>query len=148
MKRLLAVILLIGLGALCGAMALSVLTVLLYALFQAEELRGGEFGMVLMFTIPMFILPFGARLGGAIALAVHEKRKGRSARAGWLATVLWLAVLVFAAVAALASAESSAGGIGEFVRAALALWIVPCWTAAAALTYWGTRQLGAVGRGR
>lgn len=148
MKRLLAVILLVGLGALGGATALSVLTVLLYALLQAEEVRGGEFGMVLMFTIPMFVVPFGALLGGAIALAVHENRKGRGARAGWLATVSGLAVLVFSALAALASAESSGDGIGEFVRALLALWIVPCWTAAAALTYWGTRRLRAVGRSR
>lgn len=69
-------------GAVAGALGLSIATVLL-----------------------------GVLLGSVTGLVVHQARRRQWARAGWIATV------------------------GS-------LWIAPSWFAAAALTMWGTWQLG------
>ncbi len=129
--------LLVGLGgALAGALGWSVLTVLLFKMLEPAALRDGQFVITFIFTVP-----FGALLGGAVSLVFRQARKGKRVQAGWLAVGFGAIILVFAALVIWGSADSRGGGLNEFLRTSLSLWISPSWLAAVGLTVWGAWQL-------
>lgn len=69
-------------GAFLGAIALSLLTVLFYVLFEPEALKDGQFGMVFMATVP-----FGALLGGVSGAATALLAIAKPESAGWVCVV-------------------------------------------------------------
>lgn len=69
-------------GAIPGAVALSLLTVLFYYLFARDALKDGQFATVFMATIP-----FGAMVGGVAGAATALLAIGKSDSAGWVCLV-------------------------------------------------------------
>ena len=123
-------------GALVGAVGLSVLTALLSAVIEPESFGEGQFVMGFAFTVPM-----GMMLGSVTSLVLRQARRRQRARAGWIATVGGAAILAFATAIAWGSASSGDGGFAEFLSTLLSLWIGPSWFAGAALMIWGTYRL-------
>lgn len=125
-----------ALGALAGAVGLSVITLLLYALFEPDIVGGSQFAIVFGFTAQ-----FGVLLGSTTALAVRQTRLSHRLRAGVIAAVGGAATLALATAFAWGSASSGGGGFAEFMSTLVSLWVGPSWLAAAALCIWGTRQM-------
>lgn len=123
------------LGAVAGALGLSVLTALLSAVIEPESFGEGQFVMGFAFTVPQ-----GMMLGSVTSLVVHQSRRGRRALAGWMATVGGAAIVAFATLIAWGSADSGDGGFAQFMRTLFSVWIGPSWFAGAALTIWGMYQ--------
>lgn len=84
-------VLLAYVGAIAGALGLSIPTVLLYALIEPKAFGQGQFVVVFAFTIPLGVL-----LGGVTSLVVLEARRHQRVRAGWIALVGGAAILALA----------------------------------------------------
>jgi hypothetical protein len=138
MRTLLAALLNVISGALGGAVGLSLLTVLLYALLEVSSFQDGQFVTVFVFTVP-----FGAVIGGAIAVVRRVARSGHVKVGGWLAVVAGALVLTLASVIIWGSAGSRGGGAKELLNTWLSLWIAPSWFAGVALFTWGARLIAA-----
>jgi hypothetical protein len=124
-------------GALLGAIALSLLTILLFQLFDPGTLKDGQFVLVLYLTS----VPFGGTLGAAAACALASLARGRPGTAGWVS------VLVGALTGGLAVllAGFLAGPRENPLRDFLAYLVSPFFSlplaGAAVLVSWGVRLL-------
>jgi hypothetical protein len=69
-------------GAVLGAIALSLLTVLFYVIFARDALKDGQFAMVFLATVPC-----GAMLGAVAAATLSLLALAKTESAGWVCLV-------------------------------------------------------------
>jgi hypothetical protein len=76
------VIAIAAVGAVLGAIALSLLTLLFYVIFARDALKDGQFALVFMATIP-----FGAMLGAVAGATLSLLALAKTESAGWVCLV-------------------------------------------------------------
>ena len=127
-------------GATLGAIGLSLLTVLFYAIFARDALKDGQFGMVFMATVP-----FGAMLGAIAGATLALLALGKTESAGSVCLVSGAPVaglaLLFTFLWVMSTTDPTCRGLRGFV---LAL-VYPGWGApflwALAEVIWGASLL-------
>lgn len=104
-------------GAIAGAIALSVLATLFYALIAPSAFRDGQFGMIYF-----ILVPFGGFIGALLGIAYGLRLHGQAGTAAWLCLIGGGLLTALTLLMTWASATTRNASLQEFMNTLFSPW--------------------------